>query len=285
MKLDRKPGNTYWGLALAWYAEYTAGGNPNPYLAKMDFLERYGMRAFMASVEEIHALAPSEQEVLFQALAERDMHVILHSNIDRTEIPFDEMDRETDEQLKLLEQYIPLCRSDIVTTCAVSHRYDRKFPWDEKVKRFSKAMSPVAKLCWDLGAPFCIENHADYFVSELLDVLRETPRLYFFLDTANALHIGEQPVTACVDAAPYVVGTHFKDHYMVRGEHPPLHYEIRGCALGDGDAELDKQYKIIMEKSPFRDKLVMLFELFTPEDKSLTHIQCFERSVAFVKTL
>jgi sugar phosphate isomerase/epimerase len=115
--------------------------------------------------------------------------------------------------------------------------------------------------------------------------MRETPRLYLFLDTANALHIGERPVQACLDAAPYVVGTHFKDHYMVRGEKDPLHYEIRGCALGDGDAELDQQYRILMEKSPFRDRLVMLFELFTPGDGSLTHIECFEKSVRFVNSL
>ena len=285
MKLSRKPGNTYWGLALAWYGEYTQGGNPNPYLAKMDFLAKYGMSALGASPEEIDGLSQADQEAVFAALTERDMHIILHSSINHMELDDSDMDRATEVQLKLLEKYVPLCRSDIVTTCAPNHRYDRKHPWDDKVRRFSRAMSPVAKLCWDMGAPFSIENHADYFVSELLEVLRETPRLYMFLDTANALHIGEQPVKACIDAAPYVVGTHFKDHYMVKGENAPLHYEICGCALGDGDAELEKQYSIIMEKSPFRDKLAMLFELFTPGDGSLTHIECFEKSVAFIKKL
>jgi hypothetical protein len=59
----------------------------------------------------------------------------------------------------------------------------------------------------------------------------------------------------------------------------------RGCALGDGAAELEKQYAILLDKSPFRDKLVMLFELFTPGDGSLTHLQCFEKSVRFVQGL
>lgn len=286
MKILEPHDDTFWGLALAWYGEYTKGGNPDSYLAKMDFLTRYGMKAFIAGIEEIDGLGPARQEELFAALAQHDMHCILHSSIDHMDRPKDEQDREIDRQLLLLDRYILPCRSSIVTTCAGdSNRYDHRFPWPEKVERFSRIMAPVARLCWDKGAPFAIENHADYFVSDLLEILRATPRLYLFLDTANALHIGEQPVRACEDAAPYVVGTHFKDHRMVRGESGPLHYEIRGCALGDGDAQLDQQYSILMEKSPFRDRLVMLFELFTPDDGSMTHLQCFERSVAFVRSL
>lgn len=286
MKLRNQPGDTFWGLALAWYDDYTSGGGLNPFIAKMDFLHKYGMKAFMAGVEDVDALAPGEKETLFAALEARDMHLILHSGIDHMDAQRDTQDRQTERQLRLLEKYIRPCRSSIVTTCAGdSNRYDRKMPWAEKIERFSRVMAPVARLCWDLGAPFGIENHADYFVSELLEVLRATPRLYLLLDTANALHIGEQPVKACEDAAPYVIGTHFKDHFMVKGANPPLHYEIRGCALGDGDAELARQYRIILEKSPFRDRLVMLFELFTPDDGTLTHLQCFEKSVRFVQSL
>ena len=286
MKRLQEQGETIWGLALAWYGDYTKGGNADPYLAKMDFLDRYGMKAFIAGVEEIDGLGDARREALFAALADRDMHCILHSSIDHMDWETGEQDHEIEKQLRLLDRYIVPCRSSIVTTCAGdSNRYDRKMPWEEKVERFSRIMKPVARLCWDKGSPFGIENHADYFVTDLLEILRETPRLYLFLDTANALHIGEQPVRACEDAAPYVIGTHFKDHFMVRGEIAPLHYEIRGSALGDGDAELRKQYRIIMEKSPFRDKLVMLFELFTPDDGSLTHLECFEKSVGFVRSL
>lgn len=286
MKLKNLPGDTYWGLALAWYGDYTKGGNANPHIAKMDFLQKYGMKAFIGSVDEVDKLGQKDKEILFAGLEERDMHLLLHSSIDHMDAPRDLQDRETERQLTLLDKYIRACRSSIVTTCAGnSNRYDRKMPWEEKIERFSRIMTPVARLCWDMGSPFGIENHADYFVSDLLEVLRATPRLYIFLDTANALHIGEHPVRACEDAAPYVIGTHFKDHYMVKGENSPLHYEIRGCALGDGDAELARQYRIIMDKSPFRDKLVMLFELFTPDDGSLTHLQCFEKSVQFVQGL
>ena len=279
------PRGTYWGLALAWYGDYTAGGAENPHTAKMDFLAKYGMKAYHGSPEEIDEMAPADREKLFRELSDRDMHIILHAGISHVDGPYEDMDRYSEAQIKLLEKYVKPCRSDIVTCCAGNHRYDKKWPWDERIARFSKALSPIAQACHEMGSPFSIENHADYFVSDLLEVLRETPRLCIFLDTGNALHIGEQPVTACEDAAPYVVGTHFKDHAMVRGEKPPLHYEIRGCALGDGAAELERQYKIIFDRSPFRDKLVMLFEMYTPEDKSLKPAECFDKSVAFVRRL
>lgn len=285
MKLDCKPGNTYWGLALHWYWEYTKDSDKDVYESRMDFLEQYGMKCFMGTPEEIDALGDAERERLFEQLQARDMHIILHSDISHADADEETMKRQTDVQVELLSKYIKPCRSDIVTCCASNHRYDRMFPWDERVRRFSKIMSPVAQLCWEQGSVFSIENHADYFVSDLLDVVRETPRLYLFLDTANALHIGERPLQACIDAAPYVVGTHFKDHRMVRGESAPLHYEIRGCALGDGDADLARQYREIMARSPFRDRLVMMFELFAPEDGSLPPVECFEKSVAFVKGL
>lgn len=285
MKLSCTPGKTYWGLALAWYGDYTQGGVADVYESRMNFLEKYGMKCFMGTPEEIDNLPEKRREKLFEQLETRDMHIILHSDISHADADEETMKRKTDEQVNLLSKYIRPCRSDIVTCCANNHRYDRMFPWEERVRRFSRIMAPVAQLCWEQSSVFSIENHADYYVSDLLDVLRETPRLYLFLDTANALRIGERPIQACIDAAPYVVGTHFKDHRMVRGEKPPLHYEIRGCALGDGDADLELQYKEIMARSPFRDRLVMMFELFAPEDGSLAPMDCFEKSVAFVQRL
>lgn len=284
LRLKPGPRNTYWGLALAWYEPYTQGFGGDLYSRKMSFLDRYGMKSFIADIAEIDALTDTEQDKLFQQLDDRDMHIILHVSGRLIDMDFEEMKVEADRQLKLLDRYVKPCRSDIVTTCAAdNHRYDRKWSRDGRIERYSRALSPIAAACWELGAPFALENHADYFVSDILAFMRETPRLYLLLDTANALHIGENPLRACEEAAPYVVGTHFKDHAMVKGPAGPLHYEITSCALGDGDAELTEQYRIITEKSPFRDKLVMLFEMFSPQGTE--PLECFEKSVGFVKSL
>ena len=56
MKLSCTPGKTYWGLALAWYGDYTQGGVADVYENRMNFLEKYGMKCFMGTPEEIDNL-------------------------------------------------------------------------------------------------------------------------------------------------------------------------------------------------------------------------------------
>ncbi len=279
-------GARIWGLALAWYPSYTDGYGEDPWLARLAFLRRYGMKALSAGLKEIDEMEENRRTIFFEMLERYDMHCVLHVDLSHMEADSSVQEKVIQDQLKLLERYAAPCRSPIVTSCAgESHRYDRRLPWSEKIARFSHIMTPIAVRCWDMGRPFCIENHADYFVSDFLEILTKTPRLQLFLDTANALHIGEHPLRACEEAAPYVVGTHFKDHAMVRGTESPLHYEIRGCALGDGDAMLEAQYHALMKASAFRDRLVMLFELFAPEDGSMPPLACFERSVEFVRRI
>ena len=280
------PGSTYWGLALYWYPEFTEGGDPVPQIAKMDFLQRYGMKGFGESPRALEKMDPAVRDRVFQELADRDMHMNLHAGTGHASGDFGDMQRKAEEEIRLIERYVKPSRATI-TMCGAGcgHRYDRRWPWEERVERVSKAISPISRACWEMGAPLAMENHADFYVSEIVEFIRETPRLCIFLDTANALHIGEDPVRACEEAAPYVIGTHFKDHKMVKGEQGPTHYLVTGCALGDGDADLERQFKVIFDRSAYRDRLAMLFELFAPGDKSLDPVACFEKSVGFVRRM
>jgi sugar phosphate isomerase/epimerase len=107
----------------------------------------------------------------------------------------------------------------------------------------------------------CIEDHGDFYCSDLVKLCKQTPHLYIFLDTGNTYLIGEQPIPAFEAAAPYTIGTHFKDH-TVRPNPDILHFEVSCCALGDGDVPLRECYKILMEKAPHPEKLAMMFEMF-----------------------
>ena len=118
----------------------------------------------------------------------------------------------------------------------------------------------------------------DYYVHEIVEIISAVPGMGLLFDTANALHIGEHPLKAAADAAPYTMGTHFKDHYMVRVAKPNLHYEISGCALGDGDAVLADAYRVITANSPYSDRLIMLLELFKAKDQPA--MECWNRSIA-----
>lgn len=272
-----------WGLVLAWYDEYTKGRGKKDYVAKINFLKEYSLKAFCISFSELDQMSEEDRNHFFNLLEENNMFVSPHCSFDNLTGTKSEIDDQIESVKQQIKKYIKSLRTPIVTaTCGQSHRYDRVMSFSEKVKKFSYFFEPVAAACREEGAVLALENHADYYCSEIVEIIEETPDLFFLLDTANALHIGEQPVKAARDAAPYTVGTHFKDHYMVR-EDSPLHYEIRGCALGDGDAELEECYRILKENSPFGNKLIHFIELFKPED--LTAMECWHKSLHFIDEL
>lgn len=280
MKRDR----SQWGLVLAWYPEYTEGRGEKQHRARIDFLREYGLKTYGMSFGELDAMTREDREDLFSLLEEYDMFITPHFGFDKITANNADIDRMAQDLIRQIQTYIGPLRSKIVTaTLGGSHRYDRVMPFSKKVERFSYFFKPVAEACKEAGVLLAVENHADYYCCELVEIIKETPHLYLLLDTANALHIGEKPLQAALDAAPYTVGTHFKDHVMNRKEEGAIHYIVGGCALGDGDAELESCYRIIKENSPFANELVHLIELFKPAEMGA--LECFEKSLAFIEHL
>ncbi len=280
--LTKKDGSQ-WGLVLAWYGEYLENRGDKDYLAKINFLKEYDLKSFCMSFDDLDEMSSQDKDRLFNLLEENDMYVAPHCSFDNLTGSQDEIDKQIEKVQIQIVKYLKLLRTPIVTaTCGKSHRYDRVLPFPKKVEKFSYFFKPLAGACKEQGVLLALENHADYYCSEIVEIIKATPELYFLLDTGNALHIGEDPVKAAEDAAPYTVGTHFKDHYMVK-ETPPLHYEIRGSALGDGDAELEECYRIIKENSPFKNRLIHFIELFKPDD--MTVMECWNKSLNFIDDL
>jgi sugar phosphate isomerase/epimerase len=87
-------------------------------------------------------------------------------------------------------------------------------PLKWKLKRLVFALAPLAQGCHELGLPFGIENHCDFYISDLVMVCQAVPHLGILLDTGNTFVIGEKPLPAFKEAAPYVISTHFKDHFV-----------------------------------------------------------------------
>jgi hypothetical protein len=70
-------------------------------------------------------------------------------------------------------------------------------------------------------------------------------------------------------AAPWTIGTHFKDHRVApRPEARPLHFEVAGSVLGEGGCASSRVLPITSwTKRPFPEKsLVMEMEVGSPED-------------------
>ena len=176
-------------------------------------------------------------------------------------------------------------RGEIVMTGAGGgHRFDRSLPVEEKLDLMASAFAPLAGVCNELGAPLGIENHGDYYCSDLVTLCERTPHMGIFLDVGNTFLIGEQPIPAFEAAVPYTIGTHFKDHLVCpRLEARPLHFEIAGSALGEGDVPLRECYDMLLSDAPEPDSLVMEIEMISPD--GMAPLDCLERSLSFIRSL
>lgn len=284
IKLKNPPAQNEWGLALAWYPEYLEGRPISDFLAKIYFMQKSGMSLLHFTFDELDGMDESQRDELYTALDASSVSACPHFVCSAPDADRSQRKVEADYIIEQIRRHSSKLRAPLITcTAGNSHRYDRVMPFSEKIGRFSEFLRPIVDAASELQVPVAIENHADYYVSEIVEIIEAVPGLGLLFDTANALHIGEHPAKAALDAAPYTIGTHFKDHYMVRGDSPPLHYEIRSCALGDGDAMLSDCYRIIRDGSPYADKLIMLLELFKADGQAA--MECWEKSVSFINQL
>ena len=157
-------------------------------------------------------------------------------------------------------------------------------PLAAQLDRLARLLPPLVQRCVEMELPFGIENHGDYYCSDLVALCQEVPHLGIFLDTGNTFLIGEAPMPAFEAAAPYVVGSHFKDHHVRPClDARPLHFEVGPSVIGEGNVPLRECYQLLREQAPHPDRLVMEIELIPPPD--LDPVVAFERSLAFVRTL
>jgi sugar phosphate isomerase/epimerase len=277
-----------WGYALIWTGQFLTR-DPDPLLAKLKFLKHYGLRTTGVSLNEIDKLDERKREQVFAYLAEHDLCLTPGLWAKYLDPDRDALKRQTDAALALLERYHKPMRAPIVTTGAGGpHRFAREpgRTLAQRLDLLADGLAPVAAGCHALGLPFGIENHGDYYCSDLADLCRRVPHLGIFLDTGNTYLIGEQPLPAFEAAAPYTVGTHFKDH-VVRPvpDARPLHFEVGPSVIGDGDVPLRACYELLMERAPNPDKLCMMIELIPPSFAGNDPVEAVEKSVAFVKSL
>ena len=109
-----------------------------------------------------------------------------------------------------------------------------------------KAAAPMAE---DYNIRLALENHCDSFSEEILWVLKEVnhPFVGACVDTVNAWHMAEDPMKAINNLAPLAFTNHFRDD---RIEFRRDGFKVTGVAVGDGDIDMKKAYKIIQAQSP-----------------------------------
>lgn len=162
------------------------------------------------------------------------------------------------------------------------HRFLRDPGFGQQMEWLREGLTPLAAGCAELGLPIGIENHGDYYISDLVELCRSVPHLGIFLDTGNCFLAGERPIEACAEAVPYVVGTHFKDH-LVAPNPRELKFEIRGATFGEGDVGLETIYRDLVARHPNPEEIYMQFELVP--DRSIHPLESLRLSKRFVERI
>ncbi len=280
-----------WGYAGVWYGPFQVRDGqpvkdePEATFARLEFLRRYGLQCLHVGLRSLTSWSAADLDRLGATLAEHDLHLTLGVGYAYLTATDDEIARAIDDTAALLDRFAALVRCPLAyTTPRAGHRFDRQMPVEAKLARLSRSLAPLALLLHQFDLPFGIENHGDFYVSDLVELCRATPHLGLFLDTGNTYLIGERPLPAYEVGAPYVVGTHFKDHLVApRPEARPLHFEVGGAVLGEGDAHLREAYDLILRHAPQPDRLVMEIEFVTPE--GAPPLPALERSLEFIRSL
>lgn len=275
-----------WGYALIWTGQFLQR-DPDPLMAKLKFLKHYGLTTTGIGVEELDRMTPAARDALRGTLTDLDLrlHLVVGANWlapDRAAVR-----RETDILRSAIERYAPVIRCPLVTTGGGSaHRFTRSPSLKDQMDMLAEGLAPVAACCHDLGIPFGIENHGNYYCSDLAGLCGRVPHLGIFLDTGNTYLIGEAPLPAFRIAAPFTVGTHFKDHVVApRPEARPLHFEVGPSVIGEGDVPLREAYQLLLDHAPDPAGLVMEIEMIPPSFSGNDPVEALERSLAFVRSL
>jgi len=273
----------YWGAMTAGWLRQAMGPADDLFAADLQSLSSYGLDTVQWPATQLMDLPDSRRHELAAMLQEMDMHAVLGLRCDWLSDDRDGLEREIEACLQAIEGLPAMMRTPIFTTAVGRyHRFMDDPTLSEQMDRLAEVLAPVARAAHEAGAPLAIENHGDYYCSDLAELCQQTPHLGIFLDTGNTFLIGERPLPAVRDAAPYTLGTHFKDHYA-RPRYGPLGFEIRGAVPGQGDVGLREAYRILIENAPDPDSLAMILEIDPVEGMGAAEV--LGQAVEFVRSL
>src|SRR5262245_72787 len=140
----------------------------------------------------------------------------------------------------------------IRTVCLSGRRYET-FATAEQYREFAKRSWESLKLAEPVAAKhdmkLAVENHKDWRVDELLDILRRLSSRHIgvTLDTGNSIALLEDPMEVIKAYAPFTFTTHFKDMGVAEYEDGFLLSEV---PFGEGILDLKEAVSLIRRARP-----------------------------------
>jgi sugar phosphate isomerase/epimerase len=275
-----------WGYALVWAGQYLKR-DPDPIYAKLKFLEHYGLKTTGIGIGELAKMDDAARGKLFDYLAAHPVAFTLIPHADFCHASLDDARRQVDFAIDCVRKYAKAVKAPISHMgVARLHRFMRDPSLAWQMQRLAQILPPLAQACKEAGAPLSIENHGDYYVSDLVGLCKAVKDLFIFFDTGNTYLIGEQPILAAEAAAPFVIGGHWKDHRVQPvANNGPLRFEVGASVIGEGDVPLREIYAILKARTPHFDRVAMEIELIQPSFSGNDPVDAVEKSVAFCRSL
>lgn len=182
------------------------------------------------------------------------------------------------QQIDELRKHLKIC--NVHTNVGPYHRFMREPSLEFQMERLRLALTPLAAGLHEMGIPLGLENHCDFYGSDLAELCRAVPHLGVQLDTGNFANIGERAPEACRAVAPYVVSTHLKDFYLGSNEQA-LSFECKGASLGAGDVGLREIITDLLRLHPAPETIDFQWEWIP--DATCSAFESIERSWAFCR--
>jgi 3-oxoisoapionate decarboxylase len=145
------------------------------------------------------------------------------------------------------------CGATVLRSVMLSGRRYETFDTADAFKQFAERSWQSLVLAKPVverhGARLAIENHKDWRVPDLLDILKriDSPNVGVTLDTGNSIALLEEPHEVVEAYAPYTFTLHFKDMAVAEYDDGFLLSEV---PLGTGFVNLARIIKLVRDKRP-----------------------------------
>ncbi len=153
--------------------------------------------------------------------------------------------------------------AEVVRTATLSGRRYETFDSAEAFRQFAEkawqSLTMAEPVLKKQRVRLAIENHKDWRVAELLDILKRLSSEWIgvCLDTGNNLALLEEPMAVVEALAPFAVSSHLKDMGVEGYEEGFLLSEV---AMGEGFLDLERIVRLLREANP---KLQFNLEMIT----------------------
>ena len=272
----------WWGMAGVFPGELGVYNEGDVWLNKLNFVADRGFHG--AGIGAAALLDDAKVRVLADLCQNKGQSYFVHMGVDLRA----DSNTEAARLLELSKKHIEMRQTLDLPLVQVArqggwHRFSPDFPLEDQMTALANALGPMVDYLVSQGVPVAIENHGDYYMSDLVELCGRVPGLTLMFDTGNCFLIGERPDLIPDEAYPLISCTHFKDHHVAPHPGQPLHFQLSGATLGEGAVGLDAIYEKMLRLHPDPASIRLMIEWVPDTDKCA--VQCLNDSMDYLAKL